>query len=705
MGIKDPTMSPISEVTYEQYHQLILGLVSEQQSDLVPYVQESWTKMIYDDTNRKGYPIRTTVNDVITLAREVKRAEQSHVFTGYMMPGCDVVKISGGATSYQGWRPNMLIIAEDGMTLPRPKVLNFTVWGEHVSLWADKDLAPNKRRRITLPLFRKVSIIAEERDFDSAAGKKKGWTLLFFQALHDQTPIDPEILADQLLKCENAYSMDELNDTHLYGAVVLKDIKWRHAQGVDEWSDSTEKFEMRQVKGADGKTLMKLNQATNRMEPVYDRVPKREKSILGQPFIQDLIGSEEIQEGTPPTTWTMKLNIDTGKEDNLRPSIDFVNYRYGKPDLWIVGFNTILESAVLKGNIYDPDPEKNPFAVLNNSYRGTDLIAVVNFTKSSPYTAPRSNQKLTYMTFIPGLVMFRDPAALPPNDVHLPPLTEEVGVVSEQETAQVASPPTPAALPVSEEAGDEAIPTTGRPPLPDVKLEDIIDQIVRGTGLGAADVRQKIEEKKEELGFFVNDLAAAHIIAKDMGVTIGLPPVAPEPEPEQPPASREEELMGTSYPDLQKILRVYREQDYEVVLNQSKLGLINQIIDIEQGRTLPPKKVMEKHAEEAQVIEAPKKILSVQERKDKVAQAKAKLLAQKKPQLEPTTELDSEDQEWEIRRAEIKEILKDLVVDFPKSTFATLWGKNNDLEIFPEWVTIHHQEVIDGVIQGLLNEM
>ncbi len=692
MGIPDPTMLPISEVTYEKYHELILGLMEE---SLRSYVQATWTKAIYDDPNRKGYPIRTTLNDIEAMAREVKRAEQSHTFKGYMLPGCDVVKLAGGASSYQGWRPNMLVIEMDGKKLARPKVVNFTVWGQHVSLWADKDLAPQQRRRVTLPLYRLLSIIAEERDFDTQSGKKKGWTLLFYIGLHEKAPIAPEVLANALLTCENAYTVDQLNESHVYGAVVLKGIKWRHAQGIDEWTDSPDKFESRQVMDSEGKPVMRLNQATNRMEPVYDRVPRRVKSPIGQPFIQDLIGSEEV-EGTPPTTWTMKLNLDTGVQDNFRPAIDFVNYKYGKPDLWIVGLDKIIEGAVVRGNLYDPDPEKNPFAVLNNSYRGSDLIAVVNFTKHSPYTAPRTSQKLIYLTFIPGLVMFANPATLPANDVRIPPLEEETGVVSEVTTpappAPAAPTPTPEPTPVTE------------PQLPTGDFEEVADRIMRQTGFSRDDVIAKVEEKKKELDYFVNDIAAIHIVAKDLGVPPTEEVVAPPPEADVA-STLEEELMAMDYKALQDRLRPYRDQGYEIVLNQTKLGLINQLIGIETQAVVSAKKVMEVHAEEAKAVEAPQKILSVQERKAKVREAKAKLLAQEQAQIEPTAELKTEDTEFEQRRKELREILQDLIVDFPNSNFASLWGNDNDLEIFPEWVTEHHQPLVDEVIQNLLKEM
>jgi len=52
-------------------------------------------------------------------------------------------------------------------------------------------------------------------------------------------------------------------------------------------------------------------------------------------------------------------------------------------------------------------------------------------------------------------------------------------------------------------------------------IEELILKISEKTGLSRGQIKQKIEEKKEELGFFVNDIAAAHIIAKDLDVALG----------------------------------------------------------------------------------------------------------------------------------------------------------------------------------------
>ncbi|MFX0183969.1 MAG: hypothetical protein ACFE95_12875 [Candidatus Hodarchaeota archaeon] len=54
-------------------------------------------------------------------------------------------------------------------------------------------------------------------------------------------------------------------------------------------------------------------------------------------------------------------------------------------------------------------------------------------------------------------------------------------------------------------------------------IEDLVQKIAQQTGLSRAEIKQKIEKKKAELGFFVNDIAAAHIIAKDLNITLERP--------------------------------------------------------------------------------------------------------------------------------------------------------------------------------------
>ncbi|PWI48398.1 hypothetical protein CEE45_06610 [Candidatus Heimdallarchaeota archaeon B3_Heim] len=61
-------------------------------------------------------------------------------------------------------------------------------------------------------------------------------------------------------------------------------------------------------------------------------------------------------------------------------------------------------------------------------------------------------------------------------------------------------------------------------------IEDLIQKISQHTGLSRADIKQKIDKKKEELEFLINDIAAAHIIAKDFNVPLGRPDTKKQPE-------------------------------------------------------------------------------------------------------------------------------------------------------------------------------
>ena len=61
-------------------------------------------------------------------------------------------------------------------------------------------------------------------------------------------------------------------------------------------------------------------------------------------------------------------------------------------------------------------------------------------------------------------------------------------------------------------------------------IEDIIQKISEKAGLSRGEIKRKIEEKKEELGFFVNDIAAAHIIAKDLNIPLGRPELKKRPK-------------------------------------------------------------------------------------------------------------------------------------------------------------------------------
>jgi replication factor A1 len=61
-------------------------------------------------------------------------------------------------------------------------------------------------------------------------------------------------------------------------------------------------------------------------------------------------------------------------------------------------------------------------------------------------------------------------------------------------------------------------------------LEDLVQKISKHTGLSRAEIKQKIDKKKEELEFLINDIAAAHIIAKDFEVPLGRPDTKKRPE-------------------------------------------------------------------------------------------------------------------------------------------------------------------------------
>ena len=61
-------------------------------------------------------------------------------------------------------------------------------------------------------------------------------------------------------------------------------------------------------------------------------------------------------------------------------------------------------------------------------------------------------------------------------------------------------------------------------------IEELVQKISEKTGLSRAEIKEKIEKKKEELEFLINDIAAAHIIAKDHGVNLGRPEGSKKPE-------------------------------------------------------------------------------------------------------------------------------------------------------------------------------
>ncbi|MFX0206272.1 MAG: DUF2240 family protein, partial [Candidatus Hodarchaeota archaeon] len=60
-------------------------------------------------------------------------------------------------------------------------------------------------------------------------------------------------------------------------------------------------------------------------------------------------------------------------------------------------------------------------------------------------------------------------------------------------------------------------------------IEELIQKISQKAGLSRAEIKKRIENKQEELGHFVNDIAAAYIIAKDLNISLGRPELKKQP--------------------------------------------------------------------------------------------------------------------------------------------------------------------------------
>ncbi len=104
-------------------------------------------------------------------------------------------------------------------------------------------------------------------------------------------------------------------------------------------------------------------------------------------------------------------------------------------------------------------------------------------------------------------------------------------------------------------------------------LEEIIEKIAKKTGLSRGEIKKKIEEKKEELGFFVNDIAAAHIIAKDLEVPLGRSELQKKPKLTIKSLKKMEPgLSGVSLTAI--ILRVYHPIEFEKEGSKSILSPI-----------------------------------------------------------------------------------------------------------------------------------
>ncbi len=652
---KDFSLNPISNSSYEEYKNAVLSNIDR---NLVPFVQESWLAAIYNDTDRKRYPIRTTFNEIETQAGLRKRNEQAKEYTGWLLPGSDIVKVRGGNTSVIGWRPNLLT-AVDG----KPQVISLTVWGEYTSLWVDRETMAKDRRKVSLPLYRRVTLVAEERDYEDKTGvKRSGFTMLCLKKIHDTKPVEISVLMELLRKSVNCVSLNQLGNRHLYQTVVIKGIRWRHAEGIDYWIDSaTAMDKVAIIDPSTGQQKILPNPISSKPEPQWESRPKRVKSEFGQPFIQERIGSGE--EGIPiETTPTFKISVSgvgEGSDDSgLRPTIEFQNYRHGQPHLFIFGFDDIIQDAAKLGNMGDADPNRNPFSQLNRAYRGTELLAVVNFTKMTEYTGQTGT--FTYMIFIPGVVFYHDAPSLAAGDLLLPPMPPEY-------TAELLQEMNAGVLPTQSTVVQTA-------PVP--KVEVVQPPTERPV------VSQPTTEGSQA------PLPTTSVVG------------APEGEEEE---DREDQLLGMKVEALKKLLKMRAVEGYEVNLKpRKKLPLVQQLIAIETGQVMPAKKIMEAHAvvEQAEAIKAEET-----PKDDNLASARSKLLAKQQSQLDATKELEQsgpattepDEREMELIRTLYDVGIKDL---FPDEDFDGLWGEKapNELSIFSDWVTPDHRDWINTII-------
>lgn len=643
----DPSLKPIEKLDYETYHKIILDLLAKDKrtKDLVSFVLPEHTKSIFDEPTKKIYPARATVNDVAALARSRQRVEQSATLQGYIIPGCDIPDTRGGGTNIQGWRPNMIVTIENGKHLDKPKVIGLTVWGERVPLYAERDVPEKDQTRVHLPMFRPITVVAEENEFDAKKypGQKfKGWTLLFLVKVSSEKPISIASLVLLLKSSQQVIKVEDINENMVFSTLVLTDIKWLNVESIDEWVDDPENYDRVEKKGPDGQTLMRRDGASGRMVPVVEIRAKRKKSITGQPFIQEVIGSGE-EGGEAVETVTMKISVGP-KDDTENPNratVEFQNYRYGSPSLFMFGLKHIIRNAVLRGNFMDPDPTKDPYAVLNNSYRGQPLIAVCNFARHGPHTF--QGETIYYITLIAGLVMFEDASAMDPSDTPIPPMPE--------------------------------IPT-------DIDSErvDIVPHTVP-------------ESDKEKV-----------VIVQDEYDPVDNDPFADDDTDgiydDDTPPTRAEELDELSNKQIKDILAKYRKDGHEVDLRGKRSNLVRQVLDIESGKIVAAKDVMEAHAKEVKTEEA--------DEEEQVAKAKAKLLAKRKAQadagkeLEPTSG-DLTDQQLEQLEKRLMKTIKD--VTGPPMDFGEMWGEDNDLRAFPEWITVHHRDLVDTMLERLYKKL
>ncbi len=105
-------------------------------------------------------------------------------------------------------------------------------------------------------------------------------------------------------------------------------------------------------------------------------------------------------------------------------------------------------------------------------------------------------------------------------------------------------------------------------------IEELIQKISQKTGLSRVEIKNRIEQKKEELGFFVNDIAAAHIIAKDLNVPLSRSELQQKPKITiQNLKKMEPGLSGVSITG--RILRVYNPIEF---VKQGSKGVLASIL-------------------------------------------------------------------------------------------------------------------------------
>lgn len=638
----DKSLSPIKAVSYEEYRKIILGLIRE---ELRQFVTEEMTKGIYEDPMRQDYPVRTTLNEVASQAAQLQRAAQSKEMTGWLLPGCDIPRIRGDATNIPGWRPNMIVTQIGEKKLDRPKILGLTTWGEHVPLWQDRDLSRKDQQSVGLPLYRPVTVIVGEREFPS---KKYGknfptWDLLYLKEIHSTAPIEIKSLINLLLTSENVTTIPQLGENMVFSTIVLKDCQWTHSESVDKWGELPGQFDSVPVTDKTGQQLFTPHPSSGQPIPQVKMVSKRGKDTIGQPFIQDIIGSQP-EDGLQ--TATMKIMVRQKGEDSdtkikQRVRVELQNYRYGRPEMFLFGLKSILLSASNRGNILDSDPTKNPFAALNDAYRGTKLVIVANLTQVNPHTGDDNVERI-YCTLVAGLVMYENAHTLDVSDRMIPEFPE--------------------GIPPSIIKG-VAVETTTIPP----------DTIVFESG--------------------------AKITVPSVQ---GAPPQAVSEGDDD--LTREDILFEKTIPDLKKILREFRNAGHEVTLRGNKANFVNQILQIEKAKIIPAGEVIEAHKEAVEMAKVE------DEKKPEVdrSQAKAMLLAKKTQQRDATRELQStESGPAPEELKELEEIILDMIKDVPgeKITWDDLGGDNNDMNIFPSWVTKDHRIMVETMIERIQKQL